>query len=99
MIPDEIRNLHDNPCNEKRIWRDCSYCGGTGEEPDINWYEECSECYGTGKEELSDEEIQDLKDNEAEAKFERERERINEFERHNATDCFGNCFSDADPGL
>ena len=28
-----------------------------------------------------------------------EEARIAEFELHNATDCFGNCFSDADPGL
>lgn len=33
-----------------------------------------------------------------EIKRQRERE-MEEFERYNATDSFGNCFSDADPGL
>lgn len=31
MIPDKIRNLPDNPCNDKRIMRDCPDCDGDGE--------------------------------------------------------------------
>lgn len=34
------------------------------------------------------------------SKIKRQREReLEEFERHNATDAYGDCFSDADPGL
>ena len=40
----------------------------------------------------TDEELQDMADNEAEAKFELRHDELD-------TDCFGRCFSDADPGL
>lgn len=53
MIPDEIKNLPDNPCNEKKIFRDCPDCDGDREKlsdccgsPGISNGDGCSEDYG-----------------------------------------------------
>jgi DnaJ-class molecular chaperone len=51
MIPDEIRNLPDNPCNEKVYLKECPDCKGEGifEESEccgaaIKWTDICSKC-------------------------------------------------------
>jgi RecJ-like exonuclease len=91
MIPDEIFNLPDNPCNEHKITKVCpdcndkgfiaemSDCCGSARNPDtcicyecLNHSDpmRCKTCDGAGDVELTDEEIQDLKEIAAENLYE-----------------------------